>query len=82
MLTALMATMPTPCHVNCLPAHCSWYLDTQGPRLDRDPRALRQRFGRLGWAGVIAFPHLFARSFGVFGSEQVLAHLTRCLLAG
>ncbi|KAI7840030.1 hypothetical protein COHA_006236 [Chlorella ohadii] len=59
-----------------------WYLDTQGPRLDRDPRALRQRFGRLGWAGVIAFPHLFARSFGVFGSEQVLAHLTRCLLAG
>lgn len=52
------------------PACCSWYKETYGPRLDADPVALRQRCRRLGWVGVIAFPHLWAQSFGAFGSKQ------------
>ena len=46
-------------------------METHGPRLDADPLARRHRHARLGWAGVIAFPHLFAQSFGPYGSATV-----------
>lgn len=38
-------------------------------RLDGGPHAAH-KYGRLGWAGIIAFPHLFAASFGEFGGRE------------
>ena len=63
---AAAAALPTPCPR-------SWYLAVRGPALDADPEARRRRFKRLGWAGVIAFPHLWAASFGPFGGGAAAA---------
>jgi hypothetical protein len=49
----------------------SAYIAAQAPRLDADPAAVRHRCRALGWAGVIAFPHLFAASFAEYGSPEV-----------
>jgi hypothetical protein len=46
------------------------YLATHGAALDADPRAVSQQYKPLGWAGIIAFPHYFAESFGEYGSPQ------------
>lgn len=48
----------------------SWYRDTQGPRLASDPLAASLAHPHLGFAGVIAFPHLWAASMGEYGSPQ------------
>ena len=46
----------------------SAYREDHGAALDRDPTATAQKYAALGWAGVIAFPDMFASSFGEFGS--------------
>lgn len=56
-----------------LTSACSGYLEAHAPRLDADPVAVRHRCRHLGWAGVIAFPHLFASSFGEYGTAEVSA---------
>eukprot|EP00887_Chlorella_sp_A99_P005004 scaffold4.g5004.t1 len=48
----------------------SWYRQTHGAALDREPDAAARRHPHLGWAGVIAFPHFFAHCFGEYGSPQ------------
>ncbi|KAL4428354.1 hypothetical protein ABPG75_002443 [Micractinium tetrahymenae] len=46
------------------------YRERSAARLGRDASALRHRCHWLGWAGVISFPHLFAASFGEYGSPE------------
>ncbi|GAB4820990.1 hypothetical protein N2152v2_008036 [Parachlorella kessleri] len=46
-----------------------WYLEACSAELDASKIAHR-KYAPLGWAGVIAFPHFFAKSFGEFGSPQ------------
>ena len=48
----------------------TWYLETHGKQLDKDPLACQLQYKPLGWAGIIAFPHLFSESFGEFGSSK------------
>lgn len=48
----------------------SGYLASCSPRLNQDVAARRQRCSQLGWAGVIAFPHLFSAAFGEYGSPE------------
>jgi hypothetical protein len=47
-----------------------WYRSECGAFLDQNPKAVGNRYSSLGWAGVIAFPHLFASSFGEFKSKE------------
>jgi len=47
-----------------------WYRRECGALLDQNPKAVENRYTPLGWAGVIAFPHLFASSFGEFKSKE------------
>ena len=46
------------------------YRELRGRELDEDKVAPKQQYKPLGWAGIIAFPHLFARSFGEFKSPM------------
>lgn len=46
------------------------YLATHGRALEADPVAVQRQYKPLGWAGIIAFPHYFAESFGEYGSPQ------------
>lgn len=45
------------------------YLEEYTPQLNSSPW-VSNCYKPLGWASVIAFPHLFALSFGEFGSSQ------------
>ncbi|KAH7617196.1 hypothetical protein Ndes2526B_g07789 [Nannochloris sp. 'desiccata'] len=58
-----------PARLKCLEL-LTWYLDTYGKLLDKDPLACKVQYKPLGWAGIIAFPHLFCESFGEFGSVE------------
>ena len=53
---------------------CSWYLQSHGKALDADAAAAGRKHPHLGWAGIISFPHFFARCFGEYGNPQVGWH--------
>ena len=40
------------------------YRELRGRELDEDKAAPKQQYKPFGWAGIIAFPHFFAQSFG------------------
>lgn len=47
-----------------------WYRNECGAILDQTHKSLGNKYAPLGWAGIIAFPHLFASSFGEFKSNE------------
>lgn len=59
-----------PCPARPRPSR-SAYRQRCEQRLKSDALALRHRCHWLGWAGVISFPHLFAASFGEYGTPEV-----------
>ena len=40
------------------------YRELRSGELDEDKAAPKQQYKPFGWAGIIAFPHFFAQSFG------------------